>query len=275
MVPLPGPAGADPVFRERSVKKIFIAFVLLALIAIGAVVTVKSMTSGLSATAEIFFTAVAKGDSEAAWTELSTAFRQEHPLAELKHYLAESGLDRYESAVWSATNYLGSSGELTGRVFTDTGAVVPVRLEFVRQEEGWRIHGLEAILPSLVVKTDENAVPDLASLEAMAEEAIHNLALALRMDDFGHFHAGVSALWQAASTADEIRASFAPFAGRGAELDDYSARKPVFNAAPRIDEQGVLRLEGSIPSESGVLRFDMGFVFEYPNWKLRGLRLSL
>ena len=261
--------------RERFVKKIVFLFIILAVAVIGVIMTVKSMTSGLSASAEVFFTAVAKHDSEAAWAELSTDFRQGHTQAELNDFLNESGLENYESAVWTATSYLGSSGELTGRVFTNTGAVVPVRLDFVREDTGWRIHGMDATLPTLTLSADESSIPDLASLESMVSEAVHDLGQALRMDDFSRFHANASALWRASATPGEIRASFAPFLGRGQELMDYAVEKPVFNAAPKIDEQGVLRLKGSIPIDAGVLRFEMGFVFEYPNWKLRGLRLSL
>lgn len=261
--------------RERCVKKIFFLFVVLVLVATAAIMTVKSMTQGLSATAETFFTAVAEHDTKAAWTELSTAFRQTHTPDQLDTFLAESGLDGYESAVWSGTSYMASSGELTGRVYTDTGTVVPVRLDFVREEEGWRIHGMDATLPALTLLADESSVPDLANLEARVSEAVHDLGLALRMNDFSLFHSHVSALWRASATAGEMRDSFAPFLDRGRELMDYAAEKPVFNAAPAIDDKGVLRLVGSIPRRDGVLRFDMGFVFEYPDWKLRDLRLSL
>ena len=256
-------------------KKIFIFFVILVLIVIGVVVTVKSMTLGLTTTAETFFTAVAKGDQETAWAEMSEAFRQDHSRTELSDFLAKSGLNRYESAVWAATNYLSSSGELTGRVFTETGAVVPVHLDFVREEEGWRIHGLDASLPTLTLSAHESEIPDLASLESMVKQALHDLGLSLRTEDFSRFHNEVSALWKASSTPDQMRASFAPFQGRGQELMDFAGEKPVFNNAPEIDEEGELRLVGTVPRPEGVLHFDMDFMFEYPGWKLRGLRLSL
>ncbi|MGE4553882.1 MAG: hypothetical protein AB7D57_12275 [Desulfovibrionaceae bacterium] len=256
-------------------KKIVILVALLALAAVGALLTVKSLTSGLAATADSFFHSVAQGDMDTAAGHLSTAFTETHSREELAEFLERSSLTHVKAASWDVSNYTGDTGELRGVVFTESGAVVPVRLTFVQEHGAWRIHALDAVLPTLNAAARSGSAPDLDTLEGMVRQALAGLALAVKTEDFARFHQGVSAAWRARTTPADLAAAFAPFVQNGRDLSPYAEVRPVFSATPAIGDDGVLRLRGYAPRPEGRLNFEMDYVFEYPAWKLTSVRLTL
>ena len=272
----PGPPNADATpHPEDRVKKIVIFIVLLAVAAVGALLTVKSLTSGLAATADSFFLSVAEGDMDTAAGHLSTAFVANHGRQELIDFLERSSLTHVKATSWDVSNYTGDTGELRGVAFSESGAVVPVHLTFVQENGAWRIHALDAVLPTLNATVRSGSVPDLDTLEGMVRQALSALALAVKTEDFARFHQDISAAWRARSTPTDLAQAFASFVQAGQDLTPFAEVRPVFSATPAIGDDGVLHLRGYSPRPGGRLNFEMDYVFEYPAWKLTSVRLTL
>lgn len=254
-------------------KKIVIVAGLLVMAVIGMLLTLKSLTSGLAATADSFFYAVAASDMETATGYLSTAFTEAHSRKELTAFLRRSSLTQVKATSWDVSNYTGKTGELNGVVFAKSGATIPVKLVFVQEQEAWRIHALDAVLPTLSTQIRSDAVPDLNTLKTMTRQALAGLALAVKTTDFTRFHHEISAAWRARSTPADLAEVFAPFIGQ--DLAPYAEVRPVFSTSPVIGPDGVLHLRGSAPRREGRLTFEMDYEFEYPEWRLSAVRLTL
>jgi hypothetical protein len=49
----------------------------------------------------------------------------------------------------------------------------------------------------------------------------------------------------------------------------------VFDEVPIIDNDGILTVSGYFPTKGMNLKFNIRYVYEYPEWKLFGVRLSI
>lgn len=251
---------------------LFAFFVTLALLAFFAV---NNLTTGMSENADAFFQTVRDGHFDTAYNYLSKGFRNTINPEELRAFLRRGSLDRYMASTWTSRSYHGDSGELEGTIYADDGSVTPLTLDFVREEGEWRIHFIDARLPGLARHEITKDLPDQEVLERMASDTEKLFAEAVEQKDFHTFHAAVSRLWASQASPEELLEAFTPFVERKVDLTGYDQIAPVFSEPPTINADGALVLKGYFPHERGPLRFRMEFVFEYPDWKLRGIDMRI
>jgi hypothetical protein len=250
-------------------------FAFFAAVALAGLLVVNNLTTGMSQNADSFFQTVRDGRFDTAYNYLSKGFRNTVSPEELRAFLRRGSLDRYMTSVWTSRSYVGDSGELEGTIYADDGSVTPLVLTFVREEGEWRIHFIDARLPGLARREITKDLPDQEVLERMASDTANLFAEAVEQKDFHQFHASISALWASRISPEELLEAFEPFISKQVDLTGFDQISPVFSEPPTVNADGVLVLKGYFPHERGTLRFRMEFVFEYPEWKLRGIDMRI
>ncbi len=256
-------------------KRAAIAIFLLACLILAIVMVVNSLTTGMTKNAEEFFLAVSEGQLDTARNYLSTSFRNSVDPAEFRAYLQNGGLDRYETSTWDSRSYSGSQGKIAGVVYLQDGSHLPIKMVFVQEKSEWHIHSIEVSLPGISPHTVKKSIPPLNKLEFMASSTIKLFGNCVLTNDFTPFYSQVSALWQSRTSAARLLQAFQPFVDNNIDLSKYDHVDPTFSETPLIDEHGTLLLKGYFAHETETLSFDLRYAFEYPEWKLLGLNVSL
>lgn len=257
-------------------KKLLIGIAIIAVIVAAILVIVFRLTSGIVEVADEFFTAASEQDYETAYTFLSEDFKAATSLDEFKQFLAQSAIGDYSEGHWSSRSISGSQGELEGEIETSSGGSVPVKLAFVKEESGWKIHSIRKNPAGLIdTETDGATIPDQQSLIALTDESMHDFALAVNAGDFGDFHSNISALWKSQITKEGLYDIFEAFSDQGVDLTILEGMTPVFSEQPLIDDNGILRLAGYYPTQPSLTSFRLSYIYEHPEWKLFGINVKL
>jgi hypothetical protein len=261
--------------RDPAMKKIAVVLLVAVVAIVAVVVVVFFMTGGIVDTADRFFTAAAAGDDQLARSELSAAFLADMSDAELAAFLDRIRQLGYVGASWHTRSIENDQGQLEGSIETDDGGKVPVMVTLVKEGDGWRILAVRLEAAGVVAAPAGPRVPDAAEQERLVDGSIQALAQAINSADFSGFHASVARLWQAQTTAAELRQAFASFVDQQIDLTVLSGMEPVFSAEPSLDADGVLHLVGYYPSQPAVTHFELDYVYEHPDWKLLGAGVEL
>jgi hypothetical protein len=256
-------------------KRFVLILVVLLALATGLLLAVNSMTSGMSRNADEFFLAARDRHIDTAMNYLSTGFRNSVTPSEFSAWLHAGGLDRFEASTWDSRSFSASQGEITGAILLDDGSVLPVNVVFVKEGEEWRIHSIDARFPGVSPRAPGKGIPSLNYLESLVSKTVAQFGSSTASGEFDGFYRSVSALWQSRTSPARLRQAFEPFVSGGVDLAELATARPVFSEPPRIDEEGRLHLVGYFPHESRELRFDLSYTFEYPEWKLLGLNVTL
>jgi len=59
------------------------------------------------------------------------------------------------------------------------------------------------------------------------------------------------------------------------EFGDIKEVSPVLDEAPIIDNDGILIVSGYFPTQRMNLKFILRYIYEHPEWKLFGVRVSI
>ncbi len=97
------------------------------------------LTSGITRTADQFFKSVKRNDMQAAHTYLSEGFRASTSQEQLETFLKGTALINYKRASWGSRSITGKTGEINGSIETADGGTIPIKMEFVKEKEGWKI----------------------------------------------------------------------------------------------------------------------------------------
>ncbi len=256
-------------------KRTAIALFLLACLILAIIIVVNSLTTGMAENADEFFLAVSEGQLDTAKNYLSTSFRNSVDPEEFRAYLQSGGLDHYETSAWDSRSYSGSQGKLKGVVYLQDGSLLPIQMVFVQEQNEWHIHSIEVSLPGISPHPAKKSIPPLSNLKFMVLSTTQLFGSCVLSNDFTPFYSQVSALWQSRTSPARLLQAFQPFVDNNIDLSKYGHIGPTFSESPLIDEQGILLLKGYFPHEAGTLSFDLSYTFEYPEWKLLGLNVSL
>lgn len=123
----------------KTILKILAGFVVLIAAIFGFVFWA---TAGLPDTANSFFTRIAADDYAGAIALTTPDFRASTDRAALERFARENGFDKYQSADWSSRSFNNNLGSLEGSLRTNDGGVIPVTLQLVKADDGWRIQNV-------------------------------------------------------------------------------------------------------------------------------------
>lgn len=254
----------------------------LVLVALGAGVVFYA-TSGAVEAADEFLAALGEGDVEGAYGMTAAAFQERQSQAAFALVIEALGLDSYQSSTWTSRSVEGSRAELEGTFTNRGGDRLPLELTLVKSDDGWRVFSVAGEQAGAAVQRPGEsgavspppaAVPPAEELPRLASEAILALNRSILANDFSTFYAGISKLWQAQTTADEIATAFQVFVEREIDLSAIQQVEPVFEPA-QLDSEGALRVSGYYPTTPVRVVFQLRFVHESDGWKLLGIQVDL
>lgn len=117
-------------------------------------------------------------------------------------------------------------------------------------------------------------VPSSDELNALVGETMESFNSAIQSGDFTDFHTNISTAWQEQITADKLKETFAPFIKQKIDLTPKAGTSPTYSPKPEIDENGMLKVDGSYPTAKGKNpQFKLTYTKEGSDWKLFGIRV--
>ena len=253
--------------------------VIVVLIAAG-VAAIFWGSSGMVDVSDAFFKATSAGNIEQARTYLAEDFRKSTSEDELRDFLQHSALLDYAEAHWSSRAMnLGGTGHLEGTVNTKSGGSVPLTIQFIKENDVWKIYSIKKSQAGLVTSSDEEspAAPSLADAGKMALTTSLIFGRALKSGDFSELYRTTSSEVQKKYTVATFAASFAELVEKKLGVDVAADAKPTFTTAPEMLENGVLHMAGVFVygEQHDRLNFDYKYVYRHTQWKLLGIHVKI
>jgi hypothetical protein len=256
-------------------KKVLIGLVVV-LVAIGAIILfVFTLTSGLTRSADRFFTLVREGKAKDAYLSASREFQASAPEEDFAAFLKNSTIADYESATWSSRSVANKIGTLEGSIKTRAGGVIPIKLRLIKEDGRWKIHAIEKAAAGLVTTSTEPTMPAENDLKAMTSRSVLLLARAINSKDFSEFYKATAKVWQSQTTPEALKELFIKYIEQNVDLTFVEGHSPEFSKKPSLEEGGRLILEGYYPTQPSRLSFTAKFIRQESDWKLVGIYVSL
>lgn len=256
----------------KTLGKVLLGLVAVIALAIAAVFF---FTADMTRTADEFFRAVRSQDIDSAYTHLSADFRAGVSPLELQAFLQDSGLDSFREASWGSRSFNGNRGNLVGSITTDAGGVIPITLNMVKGDSGWKIYSIEKPASGIQQEAPGGQLPSEQELVVLVADTLQAFAESVNQRSMAHFHGHVSNLLQQQYSVEQLDEAYGSFYDLGADLTVLRNHSPQFDAAPELDEQGVLRIKGRYATRPLGVQFEQSYIYEGLGWKLLGLNIQV
>lgn len=252
--------------------KIVIGIVAVFALAVGAVFY---FTAGMADAADEFFGAIKRQDLASARSYLSEDFKASTDETALKEFLTRGALLNFKETTWSNRQISGGRGELEGEVITETGGVVPLKLLFVKENDAWKIYGIQK--PTAGLQTDQTSpnIPSKADQVALVKRSMHDFGLSVNSQDMSHFHGTVSQMWQRQAAPDQFNEAFGSVFGKGLDLTVLNGFDPSIEPVSGLGENSELVLKGYFPTQPKQVHFEQKYIYEGLGWKLFGFSFNV
>lgn len=254
----------------KTFLKIIAVFVLLILVAVAAVML---MTSGMSRVADKFLSASGSGDYEQAYSLLSEDFKQNVSRDQLKSYMEEIGFSAYDKASWTSRSVSGGRGELHGSITTVSGGVLPVSLDFVKGDSGWKIFAIQKPAAGIKEETPAGQLPSEDKQVQMVRDSMQAFAESIRNKSMATLYNHSSNLFRSQYTLEKFDEAFNVFFPYGEAFMVLDEHTPRFSEPAVINENGVLQIKGHYATEPEQVHFEQGFIIEGLSWKLLSINV--
>jgi len=253
-------------------KALMVILIIVVAIAV-LVAAVFYLTSGITRSANQFFTLVRSGNIQAAYASTAQEFRAATSESQFADFLKDSLVADYESSTWTSRSVRNNTGELEGSLKTKSGGVIPIKIIFVKETGSWKVLSIKK--PQAGVSPQSPAFPTEAELIAMTDHSILMLGRAINTADFQSFYSECSNVWQKQTTPDALKEVFKSFLDQKIDLTMARGIKPEFGEKPAIDSNGVLIVKGLYPVQQSRLNFTFKYIQETGLWKLVGTKVSV
>ena len=260
---------------EKKMKTLLIILAGIGALIVIAIASVMYFTSGMSDTADNFFTAVKSNNYDEAYSLLSEDFKNTTSKSQLKTYLIQNSLNHYKDTSWTKRSVSGGRGTLSGSITTESGGVIPISLGFVKGEDDWKIYSIEKPYSGIREETEAASIPSKQEQIKLTKETIHILALSIRDKDMSKMYSHISNLFKRQITPKEMDNAFSSFFRFGDTFLELDQLTPQFSKDPALNENGVLVLKGFFPTKPLQIHFEQKYVYEGLSWKVLGLDISL
>jgi len=128
---------------------------------------------------------------------------------------------------------------------------------------------------SIAQAADTPPVPPPNELRQLLVESLLAFNQAVAAKDFTAFHASISALWQQQITPAKMKETFQPYIDKRIDLSNVVRVDPVYSEPAKIDENGVLIVQGVYPTSPSKVDFRLKYLREKTAWKLIGIKLDV
>jgi hypothetical protein len=223
-------------------KKLLKIVIGIVIVFVAAIATVFYFTSGMVGAADEFFAAIKKQDIPAARSFLSEDFKASTDETALKEFLSKGALLQFKETNWSSRQISGGRGELNGEVITETGGVVPLKLLFVKENDAWKIYGIQKPTAGLQAEETSPTIPSKSDQVVLVKRATHDFATSVNAKSMEHFYATVARLWQKETTPQQFNEVFGAFFNHDIDLTILDVMQPTLEPVSALGESGQLIL---------------------------------
>lgn len=232
-------------------------------------------TAGMTKTADKFFSLAAQEKWDEASKCLSKDFLSATPLDQLKEYLARGNFKDYKDSSWGSRKIERGIGEIEGKINTRDGGAIPLKVNFVKEADGWKIQHIQKTDAGITPSSKSKEIPAEAQLVTLAKGSMGSFIAAVNTADFSSFYKSTSKLWQAQTDPNKLKEAFSTFIKAKIDWPDVEKIEPTFDEKPEIDDVGRLILKGYFPTKSYIIYFKLSYIYEYPEWKLFGVNVDV
>jgi hypothetical protein len=145
------------------------------------------------------------------------------------------------------------------------------RLKYMVEKKAWKLIGIK-----VEAKPTGTAgkLPSKEEAETLVQDTLLAFNAGLQTKSFEDFHKGVAVMWQKQITPERLAELFAGYIKAKVNLAGIATKEPTFTTPPAINGDGLLELKGSYSIPEKVV-FDLGYLYEAPEWKLIKISVTL
>ncbi len=253
-------------------KKMF-TIIAIVIVSIGIIISlVFYLTSGAAKSADNFFSLIKNGQIDSAYETLSIQFKDKTTLENFKIFIETYSINDFNSVFWNSRTINPGIAELEGNIKTKNNQTVPVKISLIKEDGKWKILGIDVKRGVSQTKT----IPSDTDLVKLTNDSIQLFAEAVKNNDFSVFYSSISKFWQNQITPEKIQDIFKSFVDQKIDITNLKDTDLVFTEKPIINEDEILILKGYYPYQnSSTINFQLKYIYEYPNWKLMGIKIGL
>jgi len=259
--------------KGKAIALGLVAFVaLIGLLIVG----VFYATSGITDTADEFFAEAREGDFDAAKQLTSQRLQSERTGESLGKFLEQNGLNAVTETSWSSRSINNDRGELEGTVTTQSGAAIPIKIEFVYEQEEWRITYID--VETVGLSDTSSSETNDADLELVGKATrlagIHGMSLAqsIQYGDFETF----SEYWVDDAKPSDLKAAFTQGPMSDEDISELKMGRAVVDSAI-VDDNGNIAVEARFPLVTGTLEAQIVYQPDDDrpsDWDILGFNIS-
>lgn len=269
-------------------KKILGGFVAFIIIVVS--ITMYA-TSGMTETADEFFIHVKTKHYNDAYNMLSEDFKQSTSEEKFKNFLIQNALVNYKESSWSSRSFENNMGKLEGTITTVTGGSIPLTINFIKDDNGWKIYSI--FKPATGLQTDSESkkatpttpaekpapvvltAPGKETLIPLIHESTMVFAHSVNEKSMSKLYNHISNFWQVRTTVESLDKSFDPFYKAGIDLTVLKDITPVLDKEPEITKDGEMIIKGHYPTSPSMVYFENIYLKENGAWKMSGININI
>lgn len=118
-------------------------------------------------------------------------------------------------------------------------------------------------------------IPPIEELRLLVSNDLNLLAEAVNKNDFSDYLKSAALLYQNQFSNERLIDVYKEFTARKVDLTQWMTSDIILTQEPRIDETGVLRVEGKYSKSPTFLNFSASYVYSHPSWKSMGANVQL
>lgn len=150
---------------------------------------------------------------------------------------------------------------------------VTFKLKYLHESSVWKIMGINVqATPSL---ENIGKVPTNKEIKKLTLDSLLLFNAAIQTKSFDNFSTKISKLWQKEITPDELLRIFHSFVDQNVNIAPIVKEQPDFEGTPTVNDDGILVLKGSYPTQPNHVFFELKYVFENESWKLVGINVQV
>ena len=164
---------------------------------------------------------------------------------------------------------------IKGKYLVSEGEVL-FEHKYVYEASAWKLLGINVnIGPSTLAKIKSETVPPEAEIQSLVQHTMLDFALALKTKDFSTFYKSIAKIWQDQSSLEKFSRIFKSFMDKNLDLTGIKDLAPVLERTPFLDNNGLLRVQGSYATKPSKTAFNLKYLMENGAWRLAGIKINM
>lgn len=255
-------------------RKIMIIVIVIVVVLIGIFGLVFYFTKDATKAADAFFSLLKSGNVNEAYEATSSVFKQTTNAEQFKTFTENPSISKFSSVFWNSRSVNTSGATLEGSLKTTDDNTLPIKVVLVKEDGTWKILSVDIKSGLLQGEDKINTIPNDSELIKLTNDTMLSFANAIKNNNFPVFYSSISELWKNQATPEKFKEIFKGFIEAQVDLTILEGINPVFSDKPILGESGELLLSGYYLYKGSTITFELTYVFENPNWKLAGIKVS-